>query len=183
MNYASKTYGVPADIGRRVTVYGKPGIITADLGNYIGVNLDADEPGRIRPYHPTDQVIYGELGTIRPVKTMQDEIGELAAALMRLGKMPSGIKVIAPRNIGRISSSMGGQAADWLHNSDIAHAALLGVAWPIIESTDNFAIGKSNIYNWFAEEASGEWESRNHATIAGAAIAALNKIADNEAAQ
>lgn len=58
-------YGVPAEIGRRVICYGKPGIITKDLNNYIGVTLDAERPGRSHPYHPTHEVVYGEMGVIR----------------------------------------------------------------------------------------------------------------------
>ena len=71
MNYASKTYGVPADIGRLVTVYGKPGIIAVDRGHYLGVNFDADKPGVIRNCHPTDEVTYGEMGKIRPLTRSQ----------------------------------------------------------------------------------------------------------------
>jgi len=71
MNYASKTYGVPADVGRRVTVYGKPGIIAVDRGHYLGVNFDADKPGVIRNCHPTDEVIYGEMGKIRQLTRSQ----------------------------------------------------------------------------------------------------------------
>lgn len=65
MSYSSETYGVPSDIGRRVTVYGKPGIITADRGHYIGVTFDIDRPGTIRNAHPVDGVTYGEMGRIR----------------------------------------------------------------------------------------------------------------------
>jgi hypothetical protein len=64
--YIRDTYGVPpAEIGRRVTVSGKPGIIAADRGNYIGVNFDADKPGTIVNAHPTSNVEYGCIGTIR----------------------------------------------------------------------------------------------------------------------
>jgi hypothetical protein len=53
--YVRQYYGVPACIGRRVMVYSKPGIIAEDRGNYIGVNLDTDKPGRVSNYHPTDK--------------------------------------------------------------------------------------------------------------------------------
>lgn len=65
MSYAAETYGVPCDIGRRVTVYGRPGIITADRGHYIGVTFDADKPGTVHNAHPKDGVIYGEMSRIR----------------------------------------------------------------------------------------------------------------------
>lgn len=63
--YVRKAYGVPAEIGRRVTVYGKPGIIAKDCGHYIGVNFDSDKPGNIKNAHPTDGVEYLEMGKIR----------------------------------------------------------------------------------------------------------------------
>lgn len=63
--YVKQYYGVPADIGRRVVVNGKPGIIAADCGHYIGVNFDSEQPGEISNCHPTWEVVYGEMGTIR----------------------------------------------------------------------------------------------------------------------
>lgn len=65
--YVSRYYGVPACIGRRVTINGKPGIITEDRGNYIGVTMDSQRPGMVDNYHPTDGVIYGEMGVARKV--------------------------------------------------------------------------------------------------------------------
>lgn len=63
--YVCEYYGVPADIGRRVRVYGQEGVIAEDRGNYIGVNLDKDKPGVIRNYHPQDGVEYLEMGKVR----------------------------------------------------------------------------------------------------------------------
>ena len=63
--YVKEYYGVPADVGRRVIVNGKPGIIVADRGHYIGVNFDADKPGVISNCHPTWKTEYGEIGIIR----------------------------------------------------------------------------------------------------------------------
>lgn len=63
--YVQQYYGVPACIGRRVTVSGKPGIIAADRGNYIGVNFDSDKPGVILNAHPTSEVDYGDMGKVR----------------------------------------------------------------------------------------------------------------------
>lgn len=69
--YVSETYGVPANIGRRVIVNGKEGIIIADRGNYIGVNFDKDKPGAIINCHPTWKVEYTEMGTIRKMTRSQ----------------------------------------------------------------------------------------------------------------
>jgi hypothetical protein len=71
-SYASTTYNVPADLGRRVTVNGKPGIIAEDRGHYIGVNFDTDQPGTISNCHPTWRVVYGDMGSIRkPTRSQQ----------------------------------------------------------------------------------------------------------------
>jgi hypothetical protein len=59
--YARDYYKVAAELGRAVIVYGKPGIIAADRGHYIGVLFDGDEPTTIRNCHPIDDVIYGDL--------------------------------------------------------------------------------------------------------------------------
>ncbi len=45
--YVQQYYSVPACIGRRVVVDGKPGVIAKDRGHYIGVNFDSDKPGVI----------------------------------------------------------------------------------------------------------------------------------------
>jgi hypothetical protein len=80
--YAKSHYGVPADIGRRVTVNGQPGVIAADRGHYIGVNFDSDRPGQISNCHPTWKVHYLGMGHIRKVTRSQRryqrylEIGE-----------------------------------------------------------------------------------------------------------
>jgi len=52
-------------------VYGKPGIIAEDRGNYIGVNLDEDKPTAIRNYHPTDGVEYLGMGEVRKLTRSQ----------------------------------------------------------------------------------------------------------------
>lgn len=70
--YVRDYYGVPAEIGRRVTVYGKPGIIVADRGHYIGVNFDLDKPGRICNAHPVDGVVYMGMGKIRKMTKSQE---------------------------------------------------------------------------------------------------------------
>lgn len=69
--YVSDYYGVPACIGRRVVVHGKPGVIAEDRGNYIGVNFDSDKPGVVYNAHPTDCVEYGDMGKVRPITRSQ----------------------------------------------------------------------------------------------------------------
>lgn len=51
--YVQKTYGVPAEFGRRVKMSGRPGIIVEDRGHHIGINFDADKPGVVQSAHPT----------------------------------------------------------------------------------------------------------------------------------
>jgi len=69
--YVRQHYNVPAVIGRRVVVDGKPGIIAADRGHYIGVNFDASKPGAIANAHPTWRVEYGEMGEVRKMTRTQ----------------------------------------------------------------------------------------------------------------
>jgi hypothetical protein len=69
--YVRKYYEVPAEIGRRVVIDGKPGIIAKDMGQYIGVLLDCDKPKNIMPYHPTHLVEYGEMGKVRKMTRAQ----------------------------------------------------------------------------------------------------------------
>lgn len=69
--YVRQHYNVPAEIGRRVAVDGKQGIIAEDFGHHIGVNFDADKPGCVFPCHPTWRVEYGEMGKVRPITKSQ----------------------------------------------------------------------------------------------------------------
>ena len=69
--YVRQYYGVPAEIGRRVIAYGKPGVIAADRGNYIGVLFDVDSPNRISNCHPTGHVEYLGMGEIRKMTRSQ----------------------------------------------------------------------------------------------------------------
>lgn len=69
--YAREYYGVPACIGRRVTVSGKPGVIAEDRGHYIGVLFDAYKPNMICNAHPTSEVEYGGMGKVRKMTRSQ----------------------------------------------------------------------------------------------------------------
>ncbi len=78
--YVRTFYNVPACIGRRVTVYGKPGVIAEDRGHYIGVNFDADKPGAVHNCHPTDGVEYLGIGTVRKLTRSQQNYRDYVRA-------------------------------------------------------------------------------------------------------
>lgn len=63
--YVRDNYKVPAEIGRRVSLDRKLGVISEDRGHYLGVNFDEDKPGVISTCHPTWKVEYRELGAVR----------------------------------------------------------------------------------------------------------------------
>jgi hypothetical protein len=67
-DYVRRTYDVPAEVGRRVIANGEPGVIMADRGQYIGIILDSDPKKRIRNYHPTWEMVYGEMAEALPLK-------------------------------------------------------------------------------------------------------------------
>ena len=69
--YVRNYYGVPACIGREITLNGRPGIIVEDRGHYIGVNFDSDKPGIVCNAHPVDKVKYGVMGKIRRMTSSQ----------------------------------------------------------------------------------------------------------------
>jgi hypothetical protein len=74
--YVRQYYGVPAEIGRRVMVSGKPGVITADRGQYIGVTFDADKPYVVHNAHPTSEVEYLEMGRPRRLTRSQQRYSD-----------------------------------------------------------------------------------------------------------
>lgn len=69
--YVRASYGVPACIGRRVVVNGNPGVIAKDCGHHIGVLFDSDKPGAISPCHPTWEVEYQGMDTVRRMTRSQ----------------------------------------------------------------------------------------------------------------
>lgn len=69
--YVRDYYGVPAEIGRRVTVDGEPGVIASDFGAHIGVQFDSQKPSAILPCHPTWRVEYQGMGQVRPMTRSQ----------------------------------------------------------------------------------------------------------------
>lgn len=71
LEYVREQYKVPAEIGRRIRMDGRPGIIIADRGHYVGVNFDADKPGVVKNCHPTWRMEYLEMGEPRPMTRSQ----------------------------------------------------------------------------------------------------------------
>lgn len=69
--YVNTTYGTNACIGRVVIVNGKPGVIAADRGHYIGVNFDDDKPGVISNCHPTWRIEYLGITNLRKLTQSQ----------------------------------------------------------------------------------------------------------------
>ncbi|VVN88460.1 hypothetical protein PS718_01687 [Pseudomonas fluorescens] len=64
--YVRQHYQVPAEIGRRVIAYGKPGIITQDFGHHLGIVLDEDTKRQAGRYHPVDGIEYGDMADKLP---------------------------------------------------------------------------------------------------------------------
>jgi hypothetical protein len=62
LEYSRTQYNVPAEVGRRVTAYGKPGVITGAINAHIAVVLDDDPSEQGLPHHPTHEIIYGDMG-------------------------------------------------------------------------------------------------------------------------
>jgi hypothetical protein len=54
--YVRTHYNVPAEKGRRVRAYGKPGTIVRAYGNYIGIQKDGEKI--VGQYHPKDGIEY-----------------------------------------------------------------------------------------------------------------------------
>jgi hypothetical protein len=69
--YIKEYYKVPADIGRRVEVDGKEGIIVKLSGHYLKVNFDNDKPNHIVNVHPTWRIKYLEMGNPRKLTRSQ----------------------------------------------------------------------------------------------------------------
>jgi hypothetical protein len=76
LKYIREYYAVPAEIGRRVVVDGKPGIITGAKNAYILVLFDKDKPGNTKPCHPTWKVEYGKMGKTRKMARSQQRYQE-----------------------------------------------------------------------------------------------------------
>jgi len=71
LQYIRDYYKVPAVKGRRVIVYGKPGVIVGSSGPHLLVNFDEDKSTLFKPCHPTAEVQYGEMGKIRKLSRSQ----------------------------------------------------------------------------------------------------------------
>jgi hypothetical protein len=66
LEYIRNRYQVPAEINREVIVNGKKGVITKDMGSYIGVDFYAEKPTAPQPCHPTWEVQYLETFNHKP---------------------------------------------------------------------------------------------------------------------
>jgi len=64
--YIKERYKVPAQMHREVIVDGKKGVITEDMGNYIGVNFYDLVTAHPLPCHPTSEVQYLETFNHKP---------------------------------------------------------------------------------------------------------------------
>jgi len=69
--YIRKYYAVPAEVGRRVMVGKRAGVIANGIDQYIGVLFDTEKPNNILPCHPTYMVEYLEMGPVRPMTISQ----------------------------------------------------------------------------------------------------------------
>jgi hypothetical protein len=63
--YIQENYHVPAEFGRKVIVYGRAATIVEDRGHHIGITYDDEMPGRVHSAHPTCEVQYLDMGTVR----------------------------------------------------------------------------------------------------------------------
>lgn len=76
LEYIRNYYRVPAEVGRGVTCYGKPGVIVGSRNAHLEVLLDEDKPGRTGYYHPTHEVVYGDMKPIRKMTRAQQRYQE-----------------------------------------------------------------------------------------------------------
>ena len=75
LEYHRDTYGVPAYVGVRVAMEGKPGVITGSSGPHILVLFDGDKTPV--PCHPTWEMTYHEDWSTRATEKAHDEITAL----------------------------------------------------------------------------------------------------------
>lgn len=78
--YIQKHYGVPAEYGRRVIADGEPGVIVGCCGQYVEVNLDKHKRTVTANYHPTWNMQYLEMGTVRKLTAGQRRYQEFLDA-------------------------------------------------------------------------------------------------------
>ena len=69
--YIKNRYKVPAEMNRVVIMNGKKGVITKDMGNYVGVNFYDEKTANPLPCHPTWEMQYlDEFDYKPPVKKL-----------------------------------------------------------------------------------------------------------------
>ncbi len=64
--YIKSAYNVPAEMFREVIISGKKGVITEDMGNYIGVHFYDNPTSNPSVCHPTWEVTYLETFNRKP---------------------------------------------------------------------------------------------------------------------
>jgi hypothetical protein len=64
--YIKDRYKVPAEMNREIIMNGKKGVITKDMGNYIGVNFYDNVTADPLPCHPTWEMEYLETFNYKP---------------------------------------------------------------------------------------------------------------------
>ena len=91
-HYIRAHYHVPAEIGRRVVVNGRPGLITADRGHHLGVTFDEDPPEVVKSVHPTWRVEYQGLAPLRA--------GRQRAPALRWSRRARSVAEATPQELG-----------------------------------------------------------------------------------
>lgn len=62
--YIANQYQVPAELGREVTYMGNLGVIMGCRGAHLIIQLDKDTAGVTGLYHPTWELVYGEMRSL-----------------------------------------------------------------------------------------------------------------------
>lgn len=103
LEFIRKSYGVPAEIGRAVVCSGEPGVIVGFNSAHIEVLLDKHKPGTTGYYHPTWEVVYGDMKPIRPMTRSQKRYARFLDA-------DSGLSFAEWLGVGRRAASGEGKA-------------------------------------------------------------------------
>lgn len=79
--YIKKNYGVNPELGMRVEINGRGGVIIKDLGSHIGVNFDDNKLGVCLRCHPTWEVKYfDEIVKIRKPKKSSSRFADFISS-------------------------------------------------------------------------------------------------------
>jgi hypothetical protein len=79
--YIKREYGINPEIGMRVEINGRGGVIIEDCGPYIGVNFNDDKPGECVSCHPISGVTYfDEIVKIRKPKKSSSRFADFISS-------------------------------------------------------------------------------------------------------